>query len=154
MKKKNTTAIALSIIAAIFALVAVLCAMAPGFEELARGTVFQITFGDDNMETNAVAGLIVVFVFEILIVLISGFSAFLKGKARSITLGLVGAMGVANAVLTIFCRELYCLANPFVENSGATALEFGSGFIVTIIFNLLIVIVSLLSIYLAKRKDN
>lgn len=154
MKKKNTTAIALPIIAAIFALIAIFCAMASGFEEAARGTCFQIMFGSDDKNTNAVPGLIVVFVFEILIVLVSIVTCFNKTNARSYLNLFTGLMALANSILLIFCRELYQNANPFVINSGATALEFGAGFIVSIIFNLLIVIISAVSIYLAKRKQD
>ncbi len=154
MKKKNSTNLALSIIIAVFALVAILCCMAPGFDELARGTVYQIMFGVDDWETSAVPGLIVVFIFEIFIFVISLVAAFIKTKARSYIDILLGAMGLANAILLLFCRELYCGSNSQVINSGATALEFGSGFIVLIIFNLLIVIVSLLLVYLSKRKED
>ncbi len=154
MKKKNTTAIALPIIAALFALVAIFCAMAPGFEEAARGTCFQIMFGSDDKNTNAVPGLIVVFIFEILIVLVSLVTAFNKTNSRVYLNLFTGLMALTNSMLLIFCRELYCNANPFVINSGATALEFGAGFIVSIIFNLLILIIAAVSIYLDKRKQD
>ncbi len=154
MKKKNSASIALPIIAAVFALVAILCAMAPGFEELARGTCFQIMFGSEEKATNAVPGLIVVFIFEILIVLVSAVACFNKKTTRMCLDLFIGAMSLTNAILLLFSRELYCAANSFVINSGSTALEFGSGFIVCIIFNLLILIISALSIYLGKRKQD
>lgn len=154
MKKKNSTAVVLSILTAIFAVVAILCAMAPGFAETIRGTGFQIMFGAEARATNPVPGLIVVFVLEILTVIVALAAAFNKTAARVYLNLACLVMGLANGVLLIFSRELYCLANTFVIDSGATALKLGSGFITSIIFDFLAMLTSLLVVYLAKRKED
>ena len=156
MKKKSTGGILLAILASVFALVAILCAIAPGFTvEQGRGTGFIIMFGATEKATVAVPGLIVAFILEIVIVFVSLIAAFSRSKGRVILNLFSVAAAICAAVLLLFAKTLYVSANGLnPADSLIKDLKLASGFITSIVFDFLSAACSLLVVYISRRKED
>lgn len=155
MKRKSRVSIALPLIGILFAIVAIFCLMAPGFNEASRGTGFVVAFGGSNIDRHPVAGLIIAFALQILVILVAMFSLAVKGKGKYGLLLFAAAAAVASAVLFIFAKPLYIAANAGDPLSEITVTDFklGAGFITSIIFSFLAGGILALKVYVDRRSD-
>ena len=155
MKRKSRVAIALPVIGILFAIVAIFCLMAPGFDEASRGTGFIVAFGGSNIDRHAVAGLIIAFALQILVVIVVLASLAIKGKGKYGLLLFAAACAVTGAVLFIFAKPLYIAANAGDPLSEITVTDFGlgAGFITNIIFSFLSAGMLGLKVYVDHRND-
>ena len=153
MNKKRNVGNLLPLIAAIFAIVAIFCAMAPGFSEASRGTGFIVMFGNQSNGKAPVAGLIVAFIVEILVAVVALASMMVKGKGKFGLMLFVAAGSIAAAVLFLFAKNLYISANASVDPIIVTDFKLGAGFITSIVFDFLAAAAALLKVWLDNRKD-
>jgi len=133
MKKKNIADIVIVAATSLFALIAICCFFARGFDETTRGTGFEVIFGFYNRRTNVVPELVVAFVLQCLGVILPWFVFALKGKAKGGLFAFIAAMLVASAVLLLFSKQLYAAHNDAIN----VDFDLGAGFISSIVFDFL-----------------
>lgn len=154
MKRKSRVSIALPLIGILFAIVAIFCLMAPGFNEASRGTGFVAAFGGSNIDRHPVAGLIIAFALQILVILVAMFSLAVKGKGKYGLLLFAAAAAVASAVLFIFAKPLYIAAQQqYADYEIGDDFKLGAGFITSIIFSFLAGGILALKVYVDRRSD-
>lgn len=150
MRKKNNSGIVVALITAIFAVVAIFCLMAPGFDEASWGTGFIVSFGAQSKATVAVPALIIAFVLEIVAAVFALLFVAIRNKARTIVILFAGVCTLVAGILFLLSKTFFLSANGFTSY---TDFKVGAGFITTAVFDFLATLTSLLVVYMVRRKD-
>jgi hypothetical protein len=125
MKKESNFGIGVGLTSAIFGLIAIFVMFCTAFDESSRGTVFQVMFGSESLNTPTVWPLVIGFVIDIIVVILALASIGTKGKARVVTYVITALLAVVGGVIFLLSKVFYTNAVhpqealPFILGCGS-----------------------------------